>query len=115
MADPLEVEGLGDLLARLERARAGLGDLTDAHRAMARTVADAAGSLVPRRTGHLAATAAPVATPDSWGVTYGAPYAAFVHWGTRYMRAHPWAAQAADRTEAEWLDQLTRHVQALLD
>lgn len=115
MSDAVELDGLAQLQDRLAAASAGLLDLSPANRVMASTVDRAASALVPRRSGRLAGTGAVAVGPDGWTMTYGAPYAAFVHWGTRYMRARPWLAEAVNRTEEEWSAQLAHHVQGLLD
>lgn len=105
------LEGDQGLVARLAHARAGILDLSDANRDIAQAVDRAA--TPPRATGALAASAVVTVTADSWGITYRAPYAVPVHWGTRYMRARPWLTDAAQDTDQ--LGMLADHLQQLLD
>lgn len=107
------LEGQQELLARLAHARAGVLDLTDANRDMAQTVLRDAHA--PRATGALDASGGVTVTAAGWGIDYGKPYAGYVHWGTRYLRARPWLYDAAHATEDRWMDQLTEHAQQLLD
>ena len=111
----LGVEGVTELDARLTRARAGILDLSDANRDIATTVERQSTADAPRASGAMADSATIHVTSDGWSVTYGREYSGFVHWGTRYMRPRPWVLDAARRTEDTWMDQLTDHVQQLLD
>lgn len=111
----VDVDGLDDLLGRLDHARAGLLDLTDANRDMAQVVVREADSRTPTATGGLHNNNRAVATATGWGATNGEPYAGYVHWGTRYMTARPWLLEAARATEDTWMDLATDHVQRLLD
>lgn len=109
------LDGLPELVARLDRAHDGLLDLSGINRDMAQLVARKATPDTPRATGRLAGSATISATGTGWGITYGAPYSALVHWGTRYMRPRPWLIEAARDTEDSWMDALTEHVQQLLE
>lgn len=109
------LEGDAELIARLQRAQAGLMDLTEANRDMARIVERKAQADVPRASGALADSETVTVTRDGWGLAYASGHAVPVHWGTRYMRARPWAVTAARATEDSWMDVLTQHVQQLLD
>lgn len=109
------VTGLEPFMDRLDRAGEGLSDLSDLNRQLASDLERAAGALVPRRTGALSASGTPTVTASSWGVSYGRPYALFVHFGTRSMRPRPWLLEARDRTTDTAVDTATRHVQQLLD
>jgi hypothetical protein len=109
------VAGDQELVARLARAHDGLLDLTDANRDLVKIVEREASADVPRSSGALAASETVTVSGDGWGIAYSKPYAVPVHWGTRYLRARPWLMTAARSTEDRWMDQLTEHVQQLLD
>lgn len=115
MAAGVDVDGVTELVARLDHARAGIVDLSAPNADMARMVEGEAGRGVPRASGRLAASAVVTVTGTGWGVAYREPYAMPVHFGTRYMRARPWLTTAATRTEERWMDTLTEYVQQLLD
>lgn len=109
------LEGVPDLDARLAHARDGILDLTGANRDASKLVDRQATADAPRASGSLAGSSTTTVSKDGWGVAYGELYAGFVHWGTRVMRARPWLLDAARRTEATWMDDLTEHIQQLLD
>lgn len=111
----VETDGLPELVGRLSRARDGILDLSEPNAQAARLVAAQADGAVPKATGELAASRTVTVTGTGWGIGYGKPYAPFVHWGTRRMRARPWLTDAARDTEPTWMDDLTTHVQHLLD
>lgn len=111
----VEAVGLPQLVARLDHARTGLDDLTDANRRMVELVARDADPAAPRRTGKLASSTVVEVSATGWGLVNGQPYATPVHWGTHTMRARPWLLNAADRTEDQWMQLLADHVQQLLD
>lgn len=115
MSSGVDVEGLDQLQARLVHARDGITDLTDINRDIGQLVVREADSRTPTATGGLANNNRSTATASGWGATNGEPYAGFVHWGTRTMKARPWLLEAARATEDSWMDQLARHVQQLLD
>jgi HK97 gp10 family phage protein len=115
MSVGMSVEGQEQLLARLAHAHDGIAGLTDVIRDMAQLVAREADSRTPTATGGLANNNRSTATATGWGATNGEPYAGFVHWGTKIMKARPWLLEAARATEDSWMDQLTNHVQQLLD
>ena len=111
----VELDGLPALVDRLARAHDGILDLSEPNAQAARLVAGDADARVPKATGALAASRTISVSGTGWGIGYGRPYAALVHWGTRYMRARPWLIQAARDAEPTWMDDLTEHVQHLLD
>lgn len=115
MASGTGVDGLPDLVDRLDRAHDGLLDLTEPNRPMAAVAASDADAGVPRATGFLASTQAVTVTATGWGITYAAPYAVPVHFGTQHTTARPWLLIAAHDTENKQLDILQEHVQRLLD
>lgn len=105
--------GLPELLDTLTHARAGLLDLSPAHREAAKLAL--AASRPPRATGALAAADRAEVTRAGWGLVNGKPYAVAVFGGTRHMRARPWLLTAATSTEPRWVDAYRTHVQQLLD
>lgn len=113
MSGGVDVEGLQALLDRLDHTATGLLDLSEPNTAAARLVADSAST--PHRTGALAAANRATADATGWSVTNAQPYAPPVHWGTRTMRARPWLLSSARATEDRWTDDLTTHIQKLLD
>ena len=100
------VEGLPELLGRLEHARGGITDLSDVNRGLAADLDRQVAPYVPRRTGFLARSVRQVYTPTSWGLVYTAPYAVHVL---------GFLADATDRAADAQLDQLATSVQAILD
>jgi hypothetical protein len=109
----VDLEGLDPLLARLDHARSGILDLTDANREAAQLVLR--NLHTPHASGALDAANLATAAATGWGLANGQPYAPPVHWGTRYMRARPWLLDAARSTEDSWMDGMWGHVQQLLD
>ena len=107
------LDGLAELEARLTHARDGILDLSDVNAAAVNLVFR--NVQTPHRTGALAAANVTESHATGWGISNGQPYAPPVHWGTRYMRARPWLLDAAKSTEDAWMDDLTQHVQQLLD
>lgn len=95
-----EVEGADRLARTAERAADRLADIDqtagpDATRSLANEAAQAA----PRQTGRLASSH----RAEAGEVVVTAPYAPFVHWGTRYMRGRPWLTTTARRSTS-WVD-----------
>lgn len=106
-----EVEGADRLAATLERAADHLDDLDQtAGPDAARTLAREAAQSAPRRTGRLASSH----HADTASVVVSAPYAPFVHYGTRYMRGRPWLTDTADRSTA-WTDAYSEQLDNLVD
>lgn len=95
-------------LDRLDRLEDRATDLTDAHTAAARLVAAAARP--PRRTGLLAASQTVDTSSDRATVSWWAAHAPFVHFGTRYMAAQPFAYDAADQAAPQLADLYTDHL-----
>jgi len=111
----VESEGVPQLVDRLDRASAGILDLSEPNAQAARLVGGDADASVPRHSGALAGSRTITVSGTGWGIAYGKPYAGFVHWGTRTMPARPWLIRAARDAEPTWMDDLTTHVQKLLD
>lgn len=109
MADGYGVQVLGVRRLRATMAKAG-GDLTqfsDTNAEVGRIVATDARTLVPVRTGRLAATLRSSGTRTQAVVRAGyasVPYARPIHWGwpARHISAQPFATTAASRTEPRW-------------
>lgn len=91
------------LLAGLDKAADELAD-TDAVDAAAAQVILAA-ARPPRRTGALAASGTTFGPVVAWT----APHAPYVEFGTRHMRAQPFAAPAADKALVDVEDLYVAH------
>lgn len=103
-----QVVGLRNLTTTLRRAGEDLADLKDANAAAATLVAGAARAAAPTRTGRLASTGRGNRAVGRAQVIFGgarAVYAPVVHWGwpRRRIPARPFASQAAQRTEPQWV------------
>lgn len=120
MATEVRVEGLRELRRELRQAGDDLSDLKDANAKVARLVADKAAALAPRRSGALAASVRGNRAAGKAQVAAGGarvPYAGPIHWGwpARGIEARPFVSDAAQQTEAQWLDIYTHDVQRVLD
>ena len=123
MSDGLTVDtgGTGRLAASLGDAAAALADPAPLCDQVAQRVAsDAAGS-TPRATGALAnslrVTGGTREGKPAAVLTWGVRYAVFVNFGTRYMRARPFATDALAAVDAEsltldWAESITTKVSA---
>lgn len=103
-----QVVGLRTLTSTLRKAGEDLADLKDANAAAAQLVAGAARSAAPTRTGRLAGSGRGNRAAGRAQVLFGgakARYAPVVHWGwpARGIPAQPFASQAAQRTEPQWI------------
>ena len=96
-----QVDGAAALSASLDAAAASLSDLTDPGRAAGAVVVKGAQAATPRRTGRLAGSARITADRDTVAVVWGATYAAYVNFGTRVMRARPFATDALEAATDE--------------
>lgn len=99
------VEGARELRRTLKRAGDDLTDLKEVHRRVGTFVSDRARPRTPSATGRLGASGRPGATKTAALVRFGgarAPYARFVHWGTKLMRARPWVQEAAQSSQEVW-------------
>ena len=56
----------------------------------------AANQEVPVDTGKLKASQRVEGDQGEYSVVADTPYAVYVHWGTRHMRANPWLARASE-------------------
>jgi HK97 gp10 family phage protein len=116
-------DGIARLVASLEAAATSLADPADLLKQISARVATEATSRAPRRTGALAGSLSVagtmVAGRPTAELTWGVRYAAFVNYGTRYMRAQPFAtdALAAAAADAEplavaWAEEIVAGVRA---
>jgi hypothetical protein len=82
---------------------------------LAAVVVPAAAGAAPRgRTGRLAGShRAERIGPAAASVVNTAPYARYVHGGTRYVAPRPWLLQVLE--SAPWVDELAAELQAGLD
>jgi HK97 gp10 family phage protein len=101
MSMDAEVTGAAVFATSLASAVASLADLRDAGTAAGAVIVKGAGARTPRRTGRLAASARIATDAQTLTVSWGAPYAAYVNFGTRYMRARPFATDALEDAEAQ--------------
>jgi HK97 gp10 family phage protein len=96
-----QTNGAAALTASLEGAAASLADLSEAGTAAGAVIVKTAAARTPRRTGRLAASAHITAEADVVRIAWGEPYGVFVNFGTRYMRARPFATDALEDAEAQ--------------
>jgi hypothetical protein len=100
-----QVTGADTLTRTLHDAADELADLSAANARAGDTVLGAARGRAPKRSGALAGSLFPVATPG--GVRIGARvvYAGPVHWGwpARSIAANPFLSEAATGTESTWI------------
>lgn len=104
----VEVEGMARLRRELRALEGNLDDLKDAHAAAGAIVAAAAAARAPRRSGKLAASVRNSRAAAGAHVIAGSaavPYAGPIHWGwpARHIEPNPFAADAAQATESQWL------------
>lgn len=92
MAD-VEID-VGDAVRALERLSDALGDLTPATRSIAAQAAAQGRLAAPRRSGRLSRSVRAEAGAARASVVATAPYAGFVHHGTRHMDARPFLRRA---------------------
>jgi hypothetical protein len=77
----VEVKGAERLASTLGEFARSLDDLSDVNRRAGEIVATAATLRAPRRTGRLAGSRRVDSAPTTVSVSFGAVYAAPVHWG----------------------------------
>jgi hypothetical protein len=117
----VRVDGVRELRAALKRTGVGLGDLKRANAAAAQLVVDAALPFIPTRSGRLRASVRPSlkAANRARVLAGGAavPYAGPIHWGwpKRKITAQPFVAEAAQRTEAQWLELYRADIARIID
>ena len=87
----------GPLVASLDAAADELRDPTDLHKTAAGEVDRLAAP--PRRTGRLIASQTSTVEDGAGIVRWGVGYAVYVNFGTRRMRAQPFATGALARAE----------------
>lgn len=116
----VRVEGVRQLRRDLRRFAGDADDLKTANAAAAATVASAAASDAPRRTGRLASSvrgnrAVGRATVAAGGAAV--PYAGPIHygWPARGIEGNPFVTDAAQRTEGVWLPAYQTDLQRAAD
>ena len=120
MATPaIRVEGARQLRAALKRAGIDVADLKAAHKEAAELVKRAADPVAPRRSGALAASTRAAGTQGAAIIRVGTArvrYAGPIHWGwpARNIKAQPWIADAAERTEPEWSQEYLDHLEHII-
>ena len=83
--------------SNLGKLAGGIPQLADrTARAGALQLLEAANQEVPVDTGKLKASQHVEGDQGEYSVVADTPYAVYVHWGTRHMRANPWLARAAE-------------------
>lgn len=128
--EPVQIDGLKDLIRRLRNVENGIQDLKEVHREAAGIVGMAALVTAPVRTGRMAVTMRVGVTQKTGIVRFGyasVPYAGPVHWGwgtrpnpARGWRggpiiANPWASEAAQATEPAWYEVYASKIDELWD
>jgi len=86
------------LATGLEAAAAALEDPSSVLKRAGEEVVRIAGPRPPRRTGRLAASVQVTTDAEGAGIRWGVPYARHVNFGTRTMRAQPFATDALAAT-----------------
>ena len=99
-----KVRGADRLAATLRAAGNKLGDMTQASTTAAQAVTADAKSKAPRRTGRLAASIVGEGRRNTARVTAGAPYAAYVEFGTARVPARPYMRPALAARQAQIVD-----------
>jgi hypothetical protein len=74
----------------------------------------------PRKTGRLAASGRAGRGEAKAVVTFGSasvPYARPIHWGwpARHIEPHPFALEAAEQTESQWLEEYRKDLDDLVE
>jgi hypothetical protein len=116
MTGAYQVRGAEELERTMRQAGDDLRDLTTASKRAGDVVVGAARGRAPRRSGQLAASLFPVATPAGVTVSARAVYAGPIHWGwpARHIAANPFLSEAATRTEDTWVGFYLDEVQAAI-
>lgn len=121
MADDVSVrvEGARELRRALKRAGVDLADLKEANARVSAYVAGIAASRAPRRSGALAASTRGNKAAGRASVSAGSArlaYAGPIHWGwpARGIKPQPWIADTAQQTEAIWLADYSRAIDAVI-
>jgi len=125
VAEPVvRVRGAKQLRAELKGVAEGITDLKAANQSVGRIVGTEASATAPRRTGRLAGGWRAGAAQAKAAVTFTAPYANAVHWGTgprtgkrgpHNIARRPFAWDAAVSTQPQWLAEYDTAIQDLLD
>lgn len=113
-----QVEGLAELRRELKRLGVGVQDLKAANQRAAEVVLGAARP--PRKSGRLASSGRAGRGESKAVVTFGGatvPYARPIHWGwpARNIEPHPFALEAAEDTEPQWLDVYRQELDELVE
>lgn len=121
MADDVAVriDGARELRAALKRAGVELADLKDANARVSAYVASMAAGRAPRRSGRLASSIRGNKAAGRASVAAGSarlPYAGPIHWGwpSRGIAPQPFIAETAKQTEAIWLADYSRAIDAVI-
>ena len=85
---------VADNMGALVRGIPALADKTARHGALA--LLEEAKRECPVDTGKLRDSHTVEGGQGEYSVVADTPYAVYVHWGTRHMRANPWLARAAE-------------------
>lgn len=105
----VQVDGVKRLRRDLKKLGDNLDDLKDVNAQVAQIVATRAEARAPKRSGRLAASVRGNRAVGRATVLAGksaVPYAGPIHWGwpKHHIEAQPFVSEAAEETEAEWLD-----------
>lgn len=111
----VDVVGAARLATTLRTAAHRIGKLDRANNTVGHSIRERATTRAPRRTGRLAASIRVTRRPDGVDVRAGAPYAAFVEYGTRRMRAQPFMRPAVGDDGDEWLPHYQHQVEEILN
>ena len=97
--DPIEVRGSDRLARTLAAAADDLADLRAEHARIGATLAAAARTRAPRRTGRLVASIGVTPSPQKIELSAGTPYAAVINFGSRRkgIRPNPFLTGTVDK------------------
>jgi HK97 gp10 family phage protein len=117
VAPVVKVTGLSNLTRTMRAAGRDLDDLKAANERVGLIVSSRARADAPRQSGKLASTVRGARATRKAVVRAGgakAPYARYVEFGTRKMRARPYLRKAAVETRPQWLSEYEHEVDRII-
>lgn len=118
MANGVRVEGLRETVRSLERFGVEVKDLKAAFKRIGNIVVGDARTLVPKKTGRLAASIKPSNTKNKSIVRAGGgriPYAGVIHFGGyNNIEPHPFLTEAVSRNQTKAVSELDKELNELI-
>jgi hypothetical protein len=120
MKASVEITGLDETQASLDRIADQADSLAAGFRSAEQIILISAQGKAPRRTGRLAASGHVAGDQGKASVQFGGPqvpYAGPIHWGwkARNIKANPFLLKATQATEPAWLHAYETHLAALIN